>query len=126
MHSTQSPTRAQPEPRTGDGPTLPRRLKLPALLGGVGGLGLLGCVACCSLPLLGIIGIGGGAAAFFEILEPLSAGLLALGAVAAVVALARRRKNRCAEPTAEGAACSADGSCGCGPEVDRLSGAAER
>src|SRR4051812_39376581 len=69
MHSnTQSPTRAQHEPRPADGRTIRRRLKLPALLGGIGGLGLLGCVACCTLPLLGIIGIGGGAAAFFKIL----------------------------------------------------------
>lgn len=125
MHSTQPPTRVRPDPRTADGCTLRRRLKLPSLLGGVGVLGLLGCVACCSLPLIAI-GIGGAVASFFKILEPLSAGLLALGAVAAAVAFARRRKNRCVQPAGESGACSADGSCGCGPATKRLSGAAER
>ena len=101
-------------------------LKLTALLGGVGGLGLLGCIACCTLPILGVIGIGGGAAAFFKILEPLSAGLFVLGAVAAVVVLVRRRRSSCTPPASEGATCSADGACGCGPDAGRLSGAAER
>jgi hypothetical protein len=100
-----------------------RRLNLSACLGG---LGLLGCIACCTLPILGVIGIGGGAAAFFKILEPLSAGLFVLGAVAAAVVLLRRRRSRCAPLHTEGATCSADGSCGRGPDAGRLSGAAER
>jgi hypothetical protein len=91
MHATQSPAPAQLDPRAGDGRSLRASLKLPALAGGVGGLGLLGSVACCGLPLLGMIGIGGGAAAFFDVLEPLWVGLFALGAVAALAALARRR-----------------------------------
>ena len=45
---------------------------------------------------------------------------------AAAVAFVRRRRNRCAPLHTEGATCSADGSCGCGPNAGRLSGAAER
>jgi len=100
-----------------------RRLNLSACLGG---LGLLGCIACCTLPILGVIGISGGVAAFFKIIEPLSVGLFVLGAVAAAVVLLRRRRSSCAPPHTEGATCSADGACGCGPEAGRLSGAAER
>jgi len=97
-------------------PGLIQRLKVPALLGGIGGLGLLGCVACCTLPLLGVIGIGSGAAAMFRIIEPLSAGLLALGGVAAVVAFIRFRRKGCAAPVpSEATSCSMDGVCGCGP-----------
>lgn len=70
------------------------RLKLSALLGGVGGLGLLGCIACCTLPILGVVGLGGGVAAFFKIIEPLSAGLFVLGAGAAAVVFLRRRRSR--------------------------------
>jgi len=104
-----------------------RRLNLSACLGGLGGLRLLGCIACCTLPILGVIGISGGVAAFFKILEPLSVGLFVLCAVAAAaVVFVRRRRSRCAPPHTEGATCSADGACGCGPEAGRLSGAAER
>ena len=126
MNSPLSPTRAEPDSRTGDARALRRRLKLPMLLGGAGGLGLLACVACCTLPILGAIGIGSGAMTFFEVLEPLSAGLLALGAIAAVLTVVRLRRSRCAAPAGHGAACSADGSCGCGPGAARLSGTAER
>jgi hypothetical protein len=102
--------------RDAGGPALMRRLRVPALLGGIGGLGLLGCVACCTLPLLGVIGIGSGAAAMFRIIEPLSAGLLALGGVAMVVAFVRFRSKSCAAPMPpEGAWCSMDGACGCSP-----------
>jgi hypothetical protein len=102
--------------RDGGEPGLVRRLKVPALLGGIGGLGLLGCVACCTLPLLGVIGIGSGAAAMFRIIEPLSAGLLALGGLAAVAAFVRFRRKSCAAPIpSEGASCSTEGACGCGP-----------
>ena len=100
--------------RDGGEPAPMRRLKVPALLGGIGGLGLLGCVACCTLPLLGVI--GSGAAAMFRIIEPLWAGLLALGGVAAIVAFVRFRRKSCAAPMpSEGASCSTDGACGCGP-----------
>lgn len=102
--------------RDGGEPALMRRLNVPALLGGFGGLWLLGCVACCTLPLLGVIGIGSGAAAMLRIIEPLSAGLLALGGVAAVVAFVRFRRKSCAAPMpSEGASCSTGGACGCGP-----------
>jgi len=102
--------------RDGGEPARMRRLKVAALLGGVGGLGLLGCVACCTLPLLGVIGIGSGAAAMFRIIEPLSAGLLALGGIAAVAAFVRFRRKSCAAPVpSEGASCSTDGACDCGP-----------
>jgi len=102
--------------RDGGEPGLMRRLKVPALLGGIGGLGLLGCVACCTLPLLGVVGIGGGATAMFRIIEPLSAGVLALGGVAAVASFVRFRRKSCAAPMAsEGTSCSKDGACGCGP-----------
>ena len=97
MHSPQSRTRAQPEPRAGDGRALRGRLELPELLGAVGGLGLLGCLGCCSLSLLGIIGIGGGAAAVFELAEPLATGLFVLGTVAGVLVWARRRSSGSAE-----------------------------
>ncbi len=126
MQTQQSTTRTQPEPRSAGSATPLRRLKLSALLCGVSGFGLLGCIACCTLPILGVIGIGGGAAAFFKILEPLSAGLFVLGAMAAVVVFVRRRRSRGASPAGEGASCSADGACGCGPGAGRLSGAAER
>lgn len=126
MNRPHSPTRAEPHSRTGDARALRRRLKLPIFLGGAGGLGLLACVACCTLPLLGAIGIGSGAMAVFEFLEPLSAGLLALAAIAATVTFVRLRKSRCATPARQGAACSADGSCGCGPAAHRLSSTAER
>jgi mercuric ion transport protein len=96
------------------------------LIGGAGGLGLLACVACCSLPILGAIGVGTGAMAFFEVLEPLSAGLIALGAIAAVIAFVRLRRKTCATRASQGTSCAADGSCGCGPVAERLSGAAER
>jgi hypothetical protein len=79
MNLSLSPTRAEPDPKTGDASDLRRDLKLPVLLGGAGGLGLLACIACCTLPILGAIGIGSRAMAFFEVLEPLSIGLLALG-----------------------------------------------
>jgi hypothetical protein len=95
------------------------------LLGGAGGLGLAACIACCTLPILGAIGIGSGAMAFFQILEPLSAGLLTLAAIVAVVTFVRLRRKRCAT-SSQGASCSADGSCGCGPAAHGLSGAAER
>lgn len=92
---------------------LRKRLKLPALLRGIGGFGLLGCVACCTWPLLGAIGIGGGAAAVFRLIEPLSAGLLALGGVIVVVAFVGFWRKSCAGPRAsEGASCSTHGGCG--------------
>ena len=96
------------------------------LLGGAGGLGLLACIACCTLPIVGAIGIGSGAMAFFQILEPLSVGLLALAAIVGVVTFLRLRRKRCATPARHGASCSANGSCGCGPAAHGLSGAAER
>jgi len=95
-------------------------------VGGAGGLGLLACAVCCTLPILGAIGVGSGAMAFFEILEPLSVGLIALGAIAAVITFVRLRRRACAAPAGQDASCAVDGSCGCGPRVERLSGAAER
>jgi hypothetical protein len=111
----------------GEGQPGPRkRFQFPALLGG---FGLLGCVACCTLPLLGAIGIGSGAAAVLRFVEPLSAVLLALGGVAAVVAFVRfhNKKKSCAAPSAAAAdpSCATDGSCGCGPGP-RLPGPAQR
>lgn len=96
-------------------PELRRRLKVPALVGGLGALGLLGCIACCSLPLLGALGVGASAAVAFEILEPLSVGLLVLGAAAALVVWLRLRKSACRTPVGQASSCATDGSCGCGP-----------
>ena len=118
--------RSQSQPEAAEGRILRRRFKLPALLGGAGGLGLLACAACCALPILGAIGVGTGAMAFFRILEPLSVTLLAIGAAAGVVTLVLLRRHRCAGGAARRQACAADGSCGCGPSGETLSGAAER
>jgi hypothetical protein len=126
MNRSLSPTRAEPDPKTGDASDLRQRLEIPVLLGGAGGLGLLACIACCTLPILGAIGIGSGAMAFFQVLEPLSAGLLALGGIAAAVTFVRFRKSGCAATANQNAACAADGSCGCGSSGYRLSGPAER
>src|SRR3954466_9623066 len=115
MNCLPSPVQAQSRPKASTGRTPPRRFRLPMILGGTGGLGLLACVACCTLPILGAIGIGSGAMAVFEILETLSAVLLALGAIAAVVTFVRLRRNGCVAPARQGASCSADASCGCGP-----------
>jgi hypothetical protein len=110
----------------GDERPLGRRFRLPIVLSGIGGLGLVVCVACCSLPLLGAIGLGGGVAAVAGIVEPLSAALLTLGAIAAVVTFARLlRKNQCG-PAEEGTSCSTDESCGCGPNIESIAGSARR
>lgn len=126
MNYAPSPVQAQSNAKASTGRTPRRRFSLSMLLGGAGGLGLLACIACCTLPILGAIGIGSGAMAFFEILEPLSAGLLALAAIVAVVTFVRLRRKRCATPASQGASCSVEGSCRCGPAARRLSGAAER
>jgi hypothetical protein len=81
----------------------------------MGALGLLGCIACCSLPLLGALGVGAGTAVVFEILEPLSVGLLVLGAAAALVVWLRLRKTACGKPGDQATSCATDGSCRCGP-----------
>jgi hypothetical protein len=95
MDSRHSPVRAEADVGIAAGRALRKRLKFPMLLGGAGGLGLLACVACCTLPILGAIGIGTGVAAAFELIEPLSAGLLVLGAIAAVATFARVRRRKC-------------------------------
>jgi hypothetical protein len=126
MNYPQPPVRAQPHGNAGGGRTLRGRLKLPMLLSGAGGLGLLACAACCALPILGAIGVGSGAMAFFKIVEPLSAGLLVLGAIGAAVLFMRVRRGKCGTSSRQSASCSADGSCGCGPAAHRLPESAER
>lgn len=107
-------------------PDLRRRLKLPALLGGMGVFGLLGCIACCSLPLIGAIGAGAAAAYVFEVLEPLSIGLLAVGALGALAVIVRLRMQTCTESDGQATSCATDGSCGCGPGEPALRAPVER
>lgn len=126
MNRPQPRVRAQPHENAGDGRPPRGRLKLPMLLGGAGGLGLLACAACCVVPILGAIGVGSGAMAFFKILEPRSAGLLVLGAIAAGIMVARARRSRCGTSANQGKACSANAACGCSPTAHRLPGSAER
>ncbi|MES1207027.1 MAG: hypothetical protein ABUS79_13905 [Pseudomonadota bacterium] len=100
------------------------RLGGRALVGGLTGLGLLGCILCCTLPLLGVAGIAAGAAAWLASFERPAAGLLAVGLMASVLAVIRRHRNRREAHSQHGAACSADGGCGCSRVTRRLSGAA--
>jgi hypothetical protein len=125
MNDLPSPILARPPAKLST-PHIPRRpLRLPLLLGGAGGLGLLACLACCTLPLLGALGIVSGAMATFAIVEPLSAGLLALAGIIAVVTFLRARK-RCATPGTPKSSCSVDGFCGCRPPARHLSGSSGR
>jgi hypothetical protein len=125
MKRSQSSTRAQAEGKGGGAHILRGRFKLRMLLG-AGGVGLLACVACYTLPILGAIGVGSGAMAFFGILEPLSVGLVALGAISAIVTFVQLRRKGCNGPARRGASSSNETSCGCGHAYYRLSGVAER
>jgi hypothetical protein len=92
--------------------------RFPLVLGGLGGLGLLSCATCCTLPLLGAIGLASGFAAISGVLRPVSAALLGIGVVLAVVGVIRRRRT-CG---AAGGSCST--SAGASHSHDDTSGAA--
>jgi len=112
-----------PRRHDGRGPAVRRGFKVWMV---VGGAGLLACVVCCAVPILGAVGLVSGVMVGLEVLEPLSVGLLALGAIAAVVTFVRSRRSGCAKPASAGASCSAGRACGCGAADRGVPGAAER
>ncbi len=83
----------------------------PKRIGLASAAAVAACAACCALPLLALAGIGGGAtAAVAGLLQPGAELLIGAGLFAVVLGGMRLAQQRRAA-----AACSIDGSCGCGP-----------